>query len=135
VTALRYMLDTNIVSDLVKNPSGRVASKVREVGDQGLGVSVIVAAELRFGCAKRGSPALTRQVEAVLSALLVAPFGQPADAEYADIRNQLERSGRMIGPNDLLIAAHARALGVPLVTQNSAEFARVAGLKVENWLE
>ena len=135
MTALRYMLDTNIVSDLVKNPSGRVASKVREVGDQGLGVSVIVAAELRFGCAKRGSPALTRQVEAVLSALLVAPFGQPADAEYADIRNQLERSGRMIGPNDLLIAAHARALGVPLVTQNSAEFARVAGLKVENWLE
>jgi len=135
VTALRYMLDTNIVSDLVKNPSGRIASKVREVGDEGLGVSVIVAAELRFGCAKRGSSVLTRQVEAVLSALLVAPFDQPADAEYADIRNQLERSGRMIGPNDLLIAAHARALGVPLVTRNSAEFARVEGLRVENWLE
>jgi len=129
------MLDANIVSDLVENPSGRVASKVREVGDQGLGVSVIVAAELRFGCAKRGSPVLTRQVEAVLSALLVAPFDQPADAEYADIRNQLERSGQMIGPNDLLIAAHARALGVPLVTRNTAEFGRVAGLKVENWLE
>jgi tRNA(fMet)-specific endonuclease VapC len=129
------MLDTNIVSDLVKNPSGRIASKVREVGDEGLGVSVIVAAELRFGCAKRGSSVLTRQVEAVLSALLVAPFDQPADAEYADIRNQLERSGRMIGPNDLLIAAHARALGVPLVTRNSAEFARVEGLRVENWLE
>jgi tRNA(fMet)-specific endonuclease VapC len=135
VTALRTMLDTNIVSDLVKNPSGRVARKLREVGDQGLGVSVIVAAELRFGYAKRGSPVLTRQVEAVLSALLVAPFDQPADAECADIRNQLERSGRMIGPNDLLIAAHARSLGVPLVTQNSTEFARVAGLKVENWLE
>ena len=135
MTALRYMLDTNIVSDLVKNPSGRIASKVREVGDEGLGVSVIVAAELRFGCAKRGSSVLTRQVEAVLSALLVAPFDQPADAEYADIRNQLERSGRMIGPNDLLIAAHARALGVPLVTRNSAEFARVEGLRVENWLE
>ena len=56
MTALRTMLDTNIVSDLVENPSGRVASKVREVGDQGLGMSVIVAAELRFGCAKRGSP-------------------------------------------------------------------------------
>ncbi len=135
MTALRYMLDTNIVSDLVKNPSGRIASKVREVGDEGLGVSVIVAAELRFGCAKRGSSVLTRQVEAVLSALLVAPFDQPADAEYADIRNQLERTRRMIGPNDLLIAAHARALGVPLVTRNSAEFARVEGLRVENWLE
>jgi tRNA(fMet)-specific endonuclease VapC len=71
----------------------------------------------------------------VLSALLVAPFDQPADAEYADIRNQLERSGQMIGPNDLLIATHARALGVPLVTRNTAEFGRVAGLKVENWLE
>ena len=129
------MLDTNIVSDLVRNPSGRVASKIREVGDEGLGVSVIVAAELRFGCAKRGSPALTRQVEAVLSALIVAPFDQPAEAEYADIRNELERSGRTIGPNDLLIAAHARALGVPLVTRNSAEFGRVEGLKVENWLE
>ncbi len=134
MTALRYMLDTNIVSDLVKNPSGRIASKIREVGDEGLGVSIIVAAELRFGCAKRGSSVLTRQVETVLSALFIAPFDQPADAEYADIRNQLERTGRMIGPNDLLIAAHARALGVPLVTRNSAEFARVAGLKVENWL-
>jgi tRNA(fMet)-specific endonuclease VapC len=135
VTALRFMLDTDIVSDLVRNPSGKAAGRVREAGDEGLGVSIIVAAELRFGCAKRGSLALTQQVEAVLATLIIAPFDRPADVEYADIRNQLAQSGRMIGPNDLLIAAHARALRVPLVTGNSAEFMRVAGLAVENWLE
>jgi tRNA(fMet)-specific endonuclease VapC len=95
----------------------------------------VVAAELRFGCLKRQSPALTRQVEMVLAALPVLAFDRPADAVYAEIRNELERSGRPIGPNDLLIAAHARALNVPLVTGNSSEFGRVRGLAVENWLQ
>jgi tRNA(fMet)-specific endonuclease VapC len=129
------MLDTNIVSDLVRNPSGKIARKIGGVGDHGLGVSIIVAAELRFGCVKRRSSALTRQVEAVLAAMIIAPFDHPADAEYADIRLALEVAGQPIGPNDLLIAAHARALGVPLVTRNTSEFLRVEGLIIENWLE
>jgi tRNA(fMet)-specific endonuclease VapC len=127
------MLDTNIVSDLVRNPGGAIARRIAEVGDAGLAVSIIVAAELRFGGAKRGSVALIRQIEAILSGLLVMPFESPADAEYASVRAELERRGRSIGGNDLLIAAHALALGVPLVTRNIEEFSRVPRLNVMNW--
>ena len=130
----RYMLDTDIVSDLVRNPSGKVARKIADIGDDGLCISIIVAAELRYGCAKRGSAALSRQVEAVLSALDIMPLDVPADADYGEVRNRLARAGAMIGPNDLLIAAHAIALRLPLVTGNVSEFSRVHGLAVENWL-
>jgi tRNA(fMet)-specific endonuclease VapC len=129
------MLDTNIVSDLVKNPSGKVADKISEVGDSGLAISVIVAAELRFGARKRGSPALSRRVETILSGLPILPFESPADFEYAAIRAALESRGEPIGGNDLFVAAHAKALNVPLVTQNVAEFRRVPGLSVLNWLQ
>jgi tRNA(fMet)-specific endonuclease VapC len=127
------MLDTNIVSELVRNPAGAVARKIAEVGDAGLAVSIIVAAELRFGGAKRGSAAMTRQIEAILSGLLVLPFESPADVEYATIRAELERQGNPIGGNDLLIAAHAVTLEVPLVTRNLAEFSRVSRLRTVNW--
>jgi len=129
------MLDTNIVSDLVKNPAGMIAQRIREVGEAGLCVSIIVAAELRFGCLALGSPAFTRKVEGVLSRLTVAPFESPADLAYAKMRLALRRRGLPIGPNDLLIAAHAVSLNVPLVTRNVAEFRRVSGLSIENWLE
>ena len=128
------MLDTNIVSDLVRNPNGAVGRKIAEVGDAGLAVSVIVAAELRFGGAKRGSVALIRQIEAILCGLWVVPFESPADAEYAAIRAELERQGRPIGGNDLFIAAHALALGAPLVTRDIAEFSRVPRLRLLNWI-
>ena len=129
------MLDTNIVSDLVKNPAGMVAQRIRQVGEAGIGVSIIIAAELRFGGLALGSPAFTRKVEGVLSRLIVAPFESPADLEYAKIRLALKRRGLPIGPNDLFIAAHAVSLNVPLVTRNVAEFRRVSGLSVENWLQ
>jgi tRNA(fMet)-specific endonuclease VapC len=134
VTPPRYMLDTNIVSDLIRNPAGTAAAYLRTIGDQGLAVSIITAAELRFGAAKSGSPRLLSRVEAILDTLAVLPFDVPADAEYAITRVELEASGKPIGPNDLLIAAHARSLGTTIVTANAAEFSRVRGLKVENWL-
>ena len=129
------MLDTNIVADLVRNPAGKAASRLASIGDDAIAISIIVAAEIRFGLAKQASKSLSARVEQVLRVLPVIAFDSPADEHYGDIRNSLRKSGRMIGPNDLFIAAHARALGVPLATNHAAEFRRVEGLKVEDWLE
>ena len=96
--------------------------------------SIVVAAELRFGARKLGSSGLTRKLDDLLATLPVLPLEAGADETYAAIRLQLEQAGTLIGPNDLLIAAHALDLGLTLVTDNVDEFARVAGLGVENWL-
>ncbi len=132
---MRYSLDTNIVSDLVRHPQGRVAVEIRRVGEAEVCASVIVAAELRYGSEKKGSARLAAQLEAVLGALTILPFEPPADAAYGLIRARLERLGKPIGGNDLLIAAQAIALGLTVVTDNEAEFARVEGLRCENWLK
>jgi tRNA(fMet)-specific endonuclease VapC len=131
---MRHLLDTNVVSDLVRNPQGLVAEHIRRVGEAQVCTSIIVAAELRYGAAKKGSPRLARQLEAVLGALDVLPFAAPADAAYGEIRTRLEQVGRPIGGNDLLIAAQAMALGRTIVTDNEAEFGRIEGLRRENWL-
>ena len=131
---MRYLLDTNVVSDLVRDPQGRVAQRIRKVGEAQVCTSIIVAAELRYGTAKKGSSRLTSQLDAVLAALEVLPFEAPADAEYGSLRSLLERAGKPIGANDLLIAAQALALGHTIVTDNEREFSRVRGLRLENWL-
>lgn len=130
----RYLLDTNIVSDLVRHPQGRIAEHVRKVGEAQVCTSIIVAAELRFGATKKGSQRLTAQLETVLSALDVLSFEAPADAVYGLVRTQLEQAGQPIGGNDLLIAAQALALGCTIVTDNETEFARIDSLPLENWL-
>ena len=130
----RYLLDTNIISDLVKNPQGKAAKRIERAGEANVCTSIIVAAELRYGCAKSGSPRLRKAVEALLDEMTLLPFDAPADAEYGNIRAQLETAGTPIGSNDLLIAAHARATGSVIVTANADEFRRVKGLKVENWI-
>jgi tRNA(fMet)-specific endonuclease VapC len=128
------MLDTNIVSDLARNPSGPVAEHIAEVGPDLICVSIITAAELRYGCAKKGSARLLAQIEAILGGVQVLALDVPADAEYGGIRAELEAEGQPIGPNDLLIAAHAYALDAVLVTANVREFSRIRALNVENWL-
>jgi tRNA(fMet)-specific endonuclease VapC len=127
------MLDTNIVSELARNPRGRVAEHIAQVGSDAIYVSVITAAELRYGCARKGSAKLLAQIEAILDAVQVLALDTPADTEYGGIRAELEAAGQPIGPNDLLIAAHAYAVGAVLVTANTGEFARVRGLRIENW--
>ena len=129
-----YSLDTNILSDLVRHPQGVVAQKIAVVGENEICTSIIVAAELRFGAAKRNSARLSNQVETILAAMLVVPFDVPTDCEYAKLRQLLESSGNSIGPNDLLIAAQARVNEQILVTNNVREFTRIPGLQVENWL-
>jgi tRNA(fMet)-specific endonuclease VapC len=131
---MRYLLDTNIVSDLVRNPQGSIAQHIRKVGEPQVCTSIIVAAELRYGAAKKSSARLSAQLETVLGALEALPFDAPADAIYGSLRTQLERAGKPIGANDLLIAAQALALGYTIVTDNEKEFARVANLRRQNWL-
>ena len=128
------MLDTDTVSDLVRRPQGAVAARVAAVGERSICTSVVVASELRFGAAKRGSERLSRQLDLILGAMRVEPLEVPVDRHYAAIRHSLEVAGTPIGPNDLLIAAHARALGLVLVTGNVREFSRAPGLGVEDWL-
>ena len=130
----RYMLDTNIISDLVRNPQGKAAKRIAKAGEDSVCTSIIVAAELRYGCAKSGSARLLKAVEDVLAEIEVLPFDVPADVQYGAIRAELEGAGRLIGSNDLLIAAHAAATDATIVTANANEFRRLRGLKVENWL-
>jgi tRNA(fMet)-specific endonuclease VapC len=131
---VRFLLDTNIVSDLVRHPRGRIADRIAKVGEQHICTSIIVAAELRYGAAKKGSSQLTAQLEAVLGALDVLVLEAPVDTVYGELRARLEQAGQPMGANDLLIAAHAVALGHTVVTDNEREFSRVDNLQVENWL-
>ena len=129
-----FLLDTNILSDVVRHPRGTAAKRIARVGDQEVCTSIVVAAELRYGAIKRASRRLSAQLEAVLSAIDVLALEPPVDVIYAEIRAQLENAGQPIGANDLLIAAQAVALGHAVVTDNEHEFSRIEGLRVENWL-
>jgi tRNA(fMet)-specific endonuclease VapC len=130
----RYMLDTNVISDLIKNPKGKAAKRIARVGENNICTSIIVAAELRYGYARKGSERLLKSVEDLLAEIDVLPFESPADVEYGNIRSELENAGKPIGANDFLIAAHAAAVNATIVTANVDEFKRVRDLKVENWL-
>lgn len=135
MTVRHWMLDTNMLSDVVRSPRGTVAQRIAKVGQSNVSISIIVAAELRFGVENRASDKLRRQVDAVLSSIETLSVDEPVDREYAVLRATLKRRGTPIGPNDLLIAAHALARGAVLVTANRGEFSRVDGLAVENWLD
>jgi tRNA(fMet)-specific endonuclease VapC len=131
---IRFLLDTNIVSDLVRHPRGRISERISQVGEADVCTSIVVAAELRFGAAKKKSSRLTAQLDAVLGAIEVLALEAPVDAVYGMIRARLEQNGQPIGANDLLIAAQALALGFIVVTDNEREFSRVDDLRIENWL-
>lgn len=130
-----YLLDTNIISDIIRNPFGPAARRVEEIDPKEICTSIVVAAELRYGCAKKGSAKLSAKVESLLGTVTIVPFDMPADVRYGRIRAELEAVGQTIGLNDMLIAAHACALDLTLVTDNTREFQRIQGLKLENWLE
>lgn len=130
----RFLLDTNILSALLKDPHGAVAAHIARVGEDAVATSIIVAAELRYGAAKKGSARLTERVDALLGRLPVLAIEAPCDAVYGEIRAELDRRGRTIGANDLLIASHAIVADRILVSDNVAEFSRIAALRLENWL-
>ena len=129
---MRFLLDTNVISEIFTSPGGKVAERFAETGDECL-TSIVVVAELRFGFAKQPSPRIAMMIVEVERTIGIEPWAPPADAHYAQIRAALEQAGTPIGANDLLIAAHAIALDATLVTANEREFSRVPGLRVENW--
>jgi tRNA(fMet)-specific endonuclease VapC len=131
---IRYLLDTNILSDLIKHPAGNAVQSIKSHGEHTLATSIVVACELRFGAAKKHSPVLSIKVEQLLASLKILPLTVDVDRYYADLRVYLEKNGTPIGPNDMFIAAHALALDLVLVTANIGEFSRIPKLKVENWL-
>jgi tRNA(fMet)-specific endonuclease VapC len=126
------MLDTNMVSDLLKFPAGAVARRIG-AADAAISISIIVAAELRYGAAKRASARLSAPVDSLLAVIDIEPLATPADTIYGRLRADLERGGEPMSANDLLIAAHALALDRTLVSHDAA-FARVPDLKLEDWL-
>ena len=132
--SFRYLLDTNILSDLIRHPQGEIANRISEAGEKAICTSVIAAAELRYGAEKSGSGKLVDRVDLVLSAIEILPLESPADREYGKLRPYLARQGTLIGPNDMLIAAQVLGGGLTVVTANTREFTRVPGLNVENWL-
>jgi len=130
----RYMLDTNILSSLIKFPSAPLSHKIIALDREEFCTSIIVACELRYGALKKNSLSLNTKVEQLLACTDVLPLNSEIEGHYASIRVALEKIGRPIGSNDLLISAHARSLELVLITDNFSEFSRVPGLKVENWL-
>ncbi len=131
---MRYLLDTNILSDVIRNPQGSAARQVENAGDLAVCTSVVVAAELWYSAVKRNSDRLTAQIDAVLGAIDILAIESPVERVYGDLRARLERAGCQIGGNGLLIAAQAISLGFTLVTDNEREFLRIAELQCANWL-
>jgi tRNA(fMet)-specific endonuclease VapC len=132
---MRYLLDTNIISNVIDFPNGAAATRIRKAnpGDVIL-TSIIVAAELRFGYTKVGSQRLREAYERFFQSVAVESWEIPFDHVYADIRSFLEKKGRIIGAMDLMIAAHAVATEATVVTANERHFSQVPELKFENWL-
>lgn len=133
MTAMQYMLDTNICIYAIKNRPATVLEHLRASEAAGLGISSISVAELFFGAEKSGSANNLNALRHFLEPLEIADFDPVAAEAYGRLRNTLERAGTPIGPLDTQIAAHALALGVTLVTNNMREFSRVPGLHLENW--
>ncbi|SRR5579883_71303 len=129
-----YLFDTNILSELIRQPSGPLAQKIVALDETSFCTSIIVACELRYGARKKGSASLINKVERLLANMIVKPFENDADHYYAALRVALEKKGQPIGAHDMLIASHALALEATLVTANEREFTRIPKLKVENWL-
>lgn len=133
-----YLLDTNIISHMMREPAGHVTRKFAEVATQDLTqnvcTSTIVLCELQFGLERRPNPRLSAALERILTSINVVSLDAGLAPRYAQLRATLEHNGAPIGPHDTLIAAHALSLGATLVTAD-AEFTRVPGLPVENWLQ
>jgi tRNA(fMet)-specific endonuclease VapC len=131
----RYLLDTNILSHLIRHPTGPVFKYLESILPATACTSIIVSAEIHHGLRKGASDKLRTQAEKVLGVMDILPLEKPIDTCYGEIRAVLNRKGTPIGGNDLFIAAHALALGLTLVTANVRGFSRVPKLPVENWLK
>ena len=132
---MKYMLDTNIVAYIRNNRPETVLDRFRQYKPEDICISSITMAELEYGVCNSSRPEQNRiALMMLLSDISIVPFDANAAIEYGAIRYDLKKNGTPIGANDLLIAAHARSLGLTLITNNTREFERVEGLKLENWV-
>lgn len=130
----RYLLDTNLVIAMLKDPRGSAASRLRRTAAAAIAICSVVEGELYHGARKYGDPARRKVLlDGLLAPFDSLPFDSACLPQYARIRDDLERRGQIIGGNDLLIAAIALTHGLTVVTHNSEEFHRVSDLRVEDW--
>lgn len=133
MAGLAWMLDANLLSELIRTPRGPLLARLGALAPDALCTSIVVACELRFSAGHKGSVVLTSRAEQLLDRLVVLPLDERADQHYAEIRATLEQAVTPIGSHDLFIAAHARSRGLTLVTHNLRKFRRVPGLRVDDW--
>ncbi|MBO7619925.1 MAG: type II toxin-antitoxin system VapC family toxin [Victivallales bacterium] len=129
-----YMLDTDISSYLIRGDHPEVTEKFTDSFPH-VCISTITAAELQYGAMKRNNLTLTRKVQAFCNLVQCIDWNTDAAMAYAKLRQHLEAQGNIIGSMDMLIAASAIAEDAILVTNNTAHFSRITGLKFENWLK
>jgi tRNA(fMet)-specific endonuclease VapC len=131
---LQYMLDTNICIYVIKNYPAELRERFNQHADQ-MCISAMTLSELSFGAAKSSRRAENlHAIEQFVALLEILPFTAKAAVHFGQLRAELERAGRPVGAYDMLIAAHARAEGLVVVTNNLREFRRIAGLRTENWI-
>lgn len=130
-----YLLDTNIISDVAHNPSGSVGKKLGEIDPAEIASSVVVAAEVWYGIENNPSFRSRERTASFMTAIKVLAMEADVARVYGKLRVAMKRTGSELGPNDLLIAAHALSLDATLVTGDEKAFSRVPGLKIENWLQ
>jgi tRNA(fMet)-specific endonuclease VapC len=129
------MLDTNICSYIIRNRPQKIREKFKEIEkNHTVALSSIVVSELLYGATKNGSPKLMKIVSSFIDNFIIYDYSKISAKYYADIRSNLEKQGKIIGANDLLIASHALSLKATLVTNNIKEFERIDGLILENWV-
>ncbi len=131
---MMYLLDTNICIYIINERPAQVLQRLIGVGHDALVISAVTVAELAFGVAKSTRPDARAKLENFLSKFLILDWNQDAAWVYGDVRKALEAKGQRIGERDLLLACQALALGATMVTHNTREFARIKGLKLENWV-
>jgi tRNA(fMet)-specific endonuclease VapC len=132
---IRYLLDTNICMYVINARPATVLARFKQEPFGTIGISSVTAAELAFGVAKSGSTRNREALELFLSTLEILPFDRDAIWHYGELRTDLERRGQPIGALDTLIAAHALAANTILVSNNTREFIRVPGLRLQNWAD
>lgn len=131
---IKYMLDTNILIYTIKNRPTKVREAFKKHSDY-LAMSTVTLGELIYGAEKSTQTDRNlADIEALAARMDVVPFDSPAAMHFGQVRAELAKSGKVIGPYDLMIAGHARSRGLILVTNNLREFKRVPGLRVENWV-
>jgi tRNA(fMet)-specific endonuclease VapC len=129
-----YLLDTNICIYIINQQPAQVLQRLIQAGRESLAISAVTVAELAFGVAKSTRPDSQAKLENFLSKFPIVDWGQDAAWVYGNVRKVLEAKGQRIGERDLLLACHALALDATMVTNNTREFERVEGLKLENWV-